>query len=161
MLTLAKLLLSQDVPVHAIGIQGHYEFGEVPYEEIETTFEEIRRLGLKVMISEVDIDVVKRGKWWADDGKHREELKSFDPYKDGLTPELESELAAQYGKLFELYARNADVVERVTFWGLHDGANWLNHYPWERKNHALLFDRELKKKPAYHAVIKALLKHQP
>jgi len=137
MLTLAKLLLSQDAPVHAIGLQGHFEFGEVPYEEIETTFEEIRRLGLKVVISEVDIDVVKRGKWWADDGKHREELKSFDPYKDGLTPELESELAAQYGKLFEVYARNADVVERVTLWGLHDGANWLNHFPWERNDYTV------------------------
>ena len=51
---------------------------------------------------------------------------------------------------------HADVVERVTFWNLHDGQSWLNYFPWRRANHPLLFDRDRKPKPAFDAVIRAL-----
>ena len=43
--------------------------------------------------------------------------------------------------------RHADVIERVTFWGLSDTRSW------RRGQDALLFDGQLNPKPAYKAVI--------
>ena len=154
---LIKYLKSKNAPVDAIGLQGHYEFDDVPYEDLDFTLNEIRKLGLKVVISEVDIDIVKRGKWWADGNKHREELKSFNPYKDGCPPEILKRQAEQYAKLFKVYAKHADIIERVTFWNLHDGQSWLNYFPWNRENHPVLFDRAAAAKPAFYSVRKVLL----
>ncbi|MDG1875306.1 MAG: endo-1,4-beta-xylanase [Mariniblastus sp.] len=153
---LIKYLKAQKAPIHAIGLQGHYELDAVPFEDLDFTLTEIKKLGLKVVISEVDIDVVKRGKWWADGNRHREELKTFDPYKDGCSVEVLKRQAQQYGKLFRIYAKHADNIERVTFWNLHDGDSWLNHFPWTRANHPLLFDRQLTRKPAFYSVQKVL-----
>lgn len=157
---LIKYLKSQNAPVDAIGLQGHYELDNVPFDDLEFTLNEIRKLGLKVVISEVDIDVVKRGKWWADGNKHREELKSFDPYKDGCPSEILKRQAQQYEKLFRVYAKHSDIIERVTFWNLHDGHSWLNYFPWNRENHPVLFDRQALAKPAFYAVQKVLLERR-
>ena len=157
---LIRYLKSQNAPVHAIGLQGHYELDGVPYEDLDYTLTEIKKLGLKVVISEVDIDVVKRGKWWADGNKHREELKSFNPYPDGCPAEILQEQAKQYEKLFAVYAKHADNIERITFWNLHDGQSWLNTYPWDRENYPVLFDRDSKPKPAFYTVRDQLLEQR-
>ena len=52
------------------------------------------------------------------------------------------------------------MIERVSFWNLHDGQSWLN-FPWNRVNHPLLFDRQGQPKPAFDAVIEALRERQP
>ena len=160
LLKLIKYLQEKEAPIHAIGIQGHYDLDNVPIDGLETTFNEIRKLGLKVIITELDIDVVKRAKWYQENGKFRDELKSYDPYKDGLPPEVAREQAEQYGKLFQLFVKHSDVIERVTLWGLHDGVSWLNTFPWDRVNHPMLFDRQLAPKLAYDAVMEALLEGQ-
>ena len=157
---LVEYLQSKNIPIDAVGLQGHYELDEVPYEDLDLTLNKLREYGLKVVISEVDIDVVKRGKWWADGGSHREELAKYDPYADGCPEEILKRQADQYAKLFEVYAKHSDIIERVTFWNLHDGESWLNYFPWKRSNHPLLFDRNLKQKPAYQAVIDVLSKYQ-
>ena len=42
-----------------------------------------------------------------------------------------------------------------TVWGLDDGTSWLNGFPVRgRTNHPLLFDRQLKAKPCYDALVK-------
>ena len=63
---LIEYFQSKDVSIDAIGLQGHYELDDVPYEDLEFTIGKIREYGLKVVISEVDIDVVKRGRWYQD-----------------------------------------------------------------------------------------------
>ena len=128
----------------------------MPYEQLEQTFATARELGVKVVISELDIDVMNRSKWWAENNKYREELKTFDPYKDGLPAEVAQQQAEAYGRLFDIFERNSDVIARVSFWNLHDGESWLNYFPWDRTNHPLLFDRQMEPKPAFAAVIKAL-----
>ena len=108
---------------------------------------------MKVVVSELDIDVIPRSRWWADGGKHREEMARLDPYRDGCPPEVLKRQAEQYGRLFEIFRRHADTIARVSFWDLHDGQSWLNDFPWKRVNHPLLFDRAGKAKPAFEAVI--------
>ena len=48
-----------------------------------------------------------------------------------------------------------DVVERVTFWGLSDRRTW------RLGQHPLLFDSKNQRKPAYAAIVDALLHPNP
>ena len=143
------------VPVHAIGIQGHFELDKIPYENLEATINLIKSFGLKMVVSELDIDVVTRSKWWAENGKYREELTTYDPYNPACPPKILKQQAVEYAKIFALFSKHADSIQRITFWGLHDGQSWLNDFPWKRKNHPLLFDRNSEPKPAYHTVLSA------
>ena len=156
MLKLLADLRVRKAPVHAIGLQGHYELDKVPYAELEKTLIALRAAGMKAVVSELDIDVIPRSRWWADGGKHRAEMAKINPYADGCPPEILARQAEQYAKLFALFRRYPDVIIRVSFWNLHDGQSWLNDFPWKRVNHPLLFDRQGQPKPAYHSVLQAL-----
>jgi endo-1,4-beta-xylanase len=157
---LLRILREKNVPIHAIGLQGHYEIDRVPFAELEATLAAMRELRMKVVVSELDIDVIPRAKWWADGGKHRDELSKLDPYRDGCPPEILQRQAEQYAQLFRLFRKYSDVIVRISFWNLHDGQSWLNDFPWKRANHPLLFDRDGKPKPAYDSVIAALQQPQ-
>jgi endo-1,4-beta-xylanase len=153
---LVQSLKAKHVPIHAVGLQGHYEIDRVPLKELEATLVEMHKLGVNVVISELDMDVIPRGRWWADGGKYRDELSKLDPYHDGCPSEVLQRQAEQYAQLFRLFRNHADTILRVTFWNLHDGQSWLNTFPWRRVNYPLLFDRHGEPKPAFSAVIKAL-----
>lgn len=150
---LVRSLRAKNVPVHAVGLQGHYELGRLPMADLEATLVALRELGVKVVVSELDIDVIPRARWWADGGKYREEMEKLNPYRDGCPPEILRQQADEYARLFQLFRKHAEVIERVSFWNLHDGQSWLNGFPWRRVNHPLLFDREGQPKPAFDAVI--------
>ncbi|MFK7770080.1 MAG: PVC-type heme-binding CxxCH protein [Mariniblastus sp.] len=156
LIELLRKLKAAGAPVDAYGMQGHFELGDDSLGQLRETFEELRKMGIKVVVSELDIDVVTRGKWWSEGGKFREELKSFDPYKDGLPSEIEQQQVQQYVELFKLFNEYSDIIERVSFWNLHDGQSWLNYFPWERVNHPLLFDRDRKTKPVFDAVYETM-----
>lgn len=160
MLRLLAKLKAQQVPVHAIGLQGHYEIDRVPYEALEKTLLALRAIGMKAVVSELDIDVIPRGRWWADGNKHRAEMAKVDPYADGCPPEILARQAEQYARLFRLFRKYDDVIARVSFWNLHDGQSWLNTFPWKRVNHPLLFDRQGLPKPAFDRVMQALREPQ-
>ena len=49
--------------------------------------------------------------------------------EDGLPPEVAEAQARFYGRLFRVVLKHPGVVTRVTFWGTHDGASWLNFWP--------------------------------
>lgn len=155
-LDLLAQLKQRGAPVDAYGVQGHFELGEDAVAPLRELFGELRKLGIKVVVSELDIDAIPRGRWWADGGSHREELSRLDPYRDGLPDAVARKQAAQYAGLFRLFVENADLIERVSFWNVHDGESWLNDFPWKRANHPLLFDRNLRPKPAFDAVERAL-----
>ncbi len=156
LIELLTKLKAAGAPVDAYGMQGHFELGDDSLGQLRVTFDQLREIGIKVVVSELDIDVVTRGKWWADGGKHRDELKSFDPYTNGLPMEIEQIQIEQYIELFKLFDEYSDIIERVSFWNLHDGQSWLNYFPWERVNHPLLFDRNRQTKPVFDAVYKTM-----
>ena len=107
---------------------------------------------------QLDIDVIPRARWWANNGAERETLAKVNPYKDGCPPEILQRQAEQYARIFQIFNKYSDQILRVTFWNLHDGQSWLNYFPWDRVNHPLLFDRAGKPKPAYEAVLRELKK---
>lgn len=149
-------LKQRGVPVDAYGVQGHFELGDGVLPQLRETLDALRKLDLQVVVSELDIDVVTRSRWWADEGKHRAELASYDPYKDGLPPEIEQQQIKQYVELFKLFDEYQDMIARVSFWNLHDGQSWLNYFPWKRTNYPLLFDRDRRPKAVFSAVYESL-----
>jgi endo-1,4-beta-xylanase len=80
-------------------------------------------------------------------------LARFNPYTNGCPAGVLQRQAEQYRKLFSIFRRHSDGIARITFWDLHDGRSWLNHFPWERVNYPLLFDRNANPKPAFGAVL--------
>jgi len=156
MLRLIDSLRAQNTPIHAVGLQGHYELDAVPFDDLEKILSAMKSLGMKVVVSELDIDVIPRARWWANNGVEREALSKLNPYRDGCPPEILERQAEQYARLFRLFKKYSDQIIRVTFWNLHDGQSWLNDFPWKRVNYPLLFDRHGEPKPAYTAVLREL-----
>jgi endo-1,4-beta-xylanase len=152
LLRLLREFKAHGVPIHVVGIQGHWELDGIPFQDIEETIEAVSRLGVKVAITELDLGVVHRGRWWADGGRHREELKQRDLYANGCPADVMQRQAEQCGRLFRLLLKHADAVDRVTFWGLHDGRSWLNDWPWKRTDYGLIFDRRFQPKPAFFSI---------
>jgi endo-1,4-beta-xylanase len=153
-------LKQQGAPVDAYGMQGHFELGDDSISQLRETLDELRKLNMKVVVSELDIDVVTRGRWWAEGGKYRDELATYNPYKDGLPEEIKQKQLEQYVELFKLFDQNSDIIERVSFWNLHDGQSWLNYFPWRRVNYPLLFDRNRRPKQVFDAVYASLMTAQ-
>jgi endo-1,4-beta-xylanase len=68
---------------------------------------------------------------------------------------MQKKLADRYAEFFACFVKHADVIERVTLWGVYDRTSWLNNYPVRgRTNYPLLFDRNYQPKLAFYAVIK-------
>ncbi|MGA2255450.1 MAG: endo-1,4-beta-xylanase [Thermoguttaceae bacterium] len=125
-----------------------------------TTLRQAAGNRLKVMITEMDIDVLPRSRGFGADIAATER-QGRDPYRAGLPDEVQQKLADRYGELFAMIMRYPQVT-RVTLWGISDGQTWLNNYPvWGRTNYPMLWDRQLHPKPAFDAVIKALQSVKP
>ena len=153
-LRLLRSLKDQGVPVHAVGIQGHWGVDQIPLEEIEKSIVEFSALGLKVLITELDLSVLPSKYWGADVSIQQARDEGLDPYTAGLPSEVAARQAGQYAALFRILWKHRDKIGRVTFWNLHDGASWKNNFPIKgRTDHPLLFDRTLQPKPAYHSVL--------
>jgi endo-1,4-beta-xylanase len=159
---MVRMLKKQGVRIDGIGIQGHWGLNYPKKEYIEAAIDSFASLGVKVMITELDIDVLpltKEGQIIGTGLVHPqydlEEFKAFlDPYKDGLPADIQQQLANRYAELFEIFYRKKDKIDRVTFWGLHDGMSWKNDYPIpHRTNYPLLYDRDKKPKPALKAIL--------
>lgn len=157
---LLKELQAAGVPLTGVGIQEHVNLVWPAVELVDAAIADYAALGLKVMITELDVDLLPHPKkadertteLHAEDGYD----PALDPYRDGLPAEIQRQLAERYARLFGVYLKHADVVERVTFWGVTDEGSWLNRFPIRgRVSHPLLFDRLGEPKPAYHAVIEA------
>jgi endo-1,4-beta-xylanase len=124
-------------------------------EEIDRMLSEYGKLGVKLMITELDMNVVPQpGQGTGAEVTDRiDRSKALNPYPDGLPEEKQRELAQRYADIFRILVKHKDVIDRVTFWGVHDGQSWLNYFPVERSSYPLLFDRQLKPKPAFEAVV--------
>ena len=142
------------VRIDGVGIQGHWHLGKVPFKEIEASILAYSAMGLKVMFTELDIEVLPRNFSGADVGQRMASDPSLNPYVNGLPDSVQQQLAKDYEELFRLFLKHQDKISRVTFWGVNDGQSWLNGWPVRgRTNYPLLFDRNNQPKPAYYKVM--------
>jgi len=158
---LIRDLQSKGVRIDGIGIQGHWFLDYPSIEELETSILALSKLGLKLMVTEMDIGVLP---FYPVDSKlvdissfAPEMQKKHNPYPDGLPDSVQKELANRYAELFSLFHKHRDKFSRVTFWAVHDGQSWRSYMPISgRADYPMLFDRHCKPKPAFYAVCKTV-----
>ncbi len=155
-IALIKKIQQAGVRIDGVGIQGHWHVGKVPFKEIEESILEYAALGIKVAITELDIEVLPRNFTGAEVSQQMKTETNSNPYVKELPETVQKQIADDYGRLFKLLLKHKDKIARVTFWGVHDGQSWLNDWPIPgRTNYPLLFDRNGKPKPAFYSVIAA------
>lgn len=153
-IALIKKIQAAGVRIDGVGIQGHWHLGKIPLTDIEESIQQFSDLGIKVMITELDIDVLGRNVQGADVNQRMQGNGQMNPYVNGLPDSVQQQLSDDYSALFKLFLKYKDKISRVTFWGVNDGQSWLNGWPIPgRTNYPLLFDREFKPKPAFYKVI--------
>jgi len=160
---MVKMLQKNGIRIDGIGIQAHWGLNFPKTEYIESAINAYAELGLKVMITELDVDVLPItkegqviGKGLLDSQFELEEFEVFlDPYQNGLPPEIERQLAKRYQELFEIFYKHRNKIDRVTLWGVDDSMSWKNTYPISnRTNYPLLWNRNLQPKSAVDLILK-------
>lgn len=159
---MVKMLQKAGIRIDGVGMQSHWGLDYPKTKYIEEAIDAYSSLGIKVMITELDVDVLpltKEGQIIGNTMSHEqfqlEEFKDFlDPYQKGLPDAQQKELTNRYTELFKIFYNKRDKIARVTLWGLHDGMSWKNDYPIpNRTNYPLLYSRDKKPKPAFEAVL--------
>jgi endo-1,4-beta-xylanase len=130
-------LMGQDVPIQAVGIQGHLladQFHKRFHENAYRKFlREISDRGLKILITEMDV---------LDDGLPK-------------APKIRDQKVADVYRHYLDVALDEPDVKAVISFGLTDRYTWLDEdYPRDDGAHRrpLAFDRNMKAKPAYFAI---------
>lgn len=158
-----KRIQEEGIKVDGIGMQGHWGLEKPSIEDIEKSILDYASLGVKVAITELDINVLP-SPWdlvGADVNQNFEGSKKMNPYPKNLPDSIQTKFANRYQDIFKLFLKHQDKISRVTFWGVNDGQSWLNDWPIKgRTNYPLLFDRELKPKAAYDSIVALKLKHK-
>lgn len=131
-----KKLLSEGIPVHGIGLQGHWNVNDPSEKNLRDAIDKFSSLGLKIQITELDVKVITSG---------NDTIKSF-------TPEREQKQIDQYKMIFKVLREKKNVITGVTFWNVTDGRSWLDKP--NRQTFPLLFDYKFKQKKAYWEVVK-------
>lgn len=153
-IALIKKIQAAGVRIDGVGIQGHWHVGKVPLTAIEESIVQYAALGVKVMITELDIEVLPRNFQGADVNQRMTGNAALNPYQQGLPDSVQQQLTNDYEALFKLFVKHKDKISRITFWGVNDGQSWLNNWPvMGRTNYPLLFDRNFQPKPAFYKVI--------
>ena len=159
---MVRMLQMNGIKIDGIGIQAHWGLNFPKNEYITAAIDTFAALGVKVMITELDVDVLPLtkegqviGKSLQDPLYQLEEFETYlDPYKNGLPDDVQAQLTARYKELMQIFYDRRDKIDRVTIWGLHDGMSWKNGYPIpNRTNYPLLFNRDRTPKPAFDAVL--------
>jgi len=157
---LIESLKERGIRIDGVGIQGHW-FLEYPrLEEIEAYILALSRIGVKVIVSEMDISVLPIYPVESEAVDISLLIPEFqrvhNPYVDGLPESVEKALADRYVELFSLFHKYRENIKRVTLWAVHDRQTWRNYLPISgRKDYPMLFDRNCKPKLA----LKSLIEH--
>jgi endo-1,4-beta-xylanase len=140
MLALIEREKVRGTPITCLGIQSHLTALEQPctHPELRAFLREIRAMGLSVMITEMDVS-------------------------DHLCPrdrrQRDAIVADTYRAYLELILEEAEVLA-VSTWCLSDDRTWLNGFrprPDGAPQRPLLYDKAVRRKPAWQSVKHALL----
>jgi endo-1,4-beta-xylanase len=129
--------------IEGIGMQEHHNLG-VSYYAIENTINLFRPLGVKISVAELDVLAQPWGQF-SSTGSGTGKAANSTVLNSGLIEQM-----IKYTEYMRLYIKNADIIERVSFWGVTDNRSWRS------AGLPLLFDPQSRAKPAYYGLIKAL-----
>jgi endo-1,4-beta-xylanase len=138
---LLKQLIDDGVPVHGVGLQGHWSINYPSEKDLRDAIEKFSSLGLKIQITELDVSVYMPNE--------------TNPEDNVFTADREKKQIEKYGMIFRVFREYKNVITGVTFWNISDKSSWLDNFPVKgRKNYPLLFDQNMKPKKAFLEVIK-------
>ena len=161
---LVKRLQAAGIKISGIGTQMHVKLDRPSAQLVDDTLGAFGELGIKVNITELDVDMLPAAIKENGAGVELNAAPSpaLNPYPDGLPPSAQQALTDRYASLFALFVKHRSAIGRVTFWGVTDADSWLNNWPVRgRRNYPLLFDREGNPKPAYASVIETATQANP
>jgi endo-1,4-beta-xylanase len=138
MVAMVKDLKSKGVKIDGIGHQSHYARAWPRLADVEAAIDTIATTGVTQHITEMDIALNQN---------------VADTLVTAATPELLSAQADRYREFMTLFMRKRQQVTAVLVWGIGDAYTWLTGWPTKRFEAPLLFDTQLKAKPAYIAVM--------
>jgi endo-1,4-beta-xylanase len=139
-------LKNAGIPIHGIGLQGHWALNEPAKEQLESTLKDFAGTGLILQITELDISVYPK--------EHNARERKSEDSNTAYTPEKQKKQEEVYKMCFELFRKYKDQITSVTFWNVSDRHSWLDNFPVrDRKDYPLLFDANLKPKTSYFKVV--------
>lgn len=141
---LVKSLKDAGVPIHGVGLQGHWSVNNPSREELEKSIQMFSSLGLQVQVTELDVSVYGGRQGGQLIQGRRDTTATF-------TPEMEQQQRDKYKMVFDVFRQHKDKLTGVTFWNVSDRYSWLDGRG--RKNYPLLFDMNRQPKKAYWDVV--------
>ena len=159
---MVKKLKAQGIKIDGIGMQCHIGLDYPDINEFEKSVEAFAALGVKVMITEMDISVLSMPdkNVGAEISRSYEYQKKMNPYTEGLPDSINTAFEKRYLDFFKLFLKHKDVISRVTTWGVNDGQSWKNNWPMRgRTDYPLLFDRKNQPKPVVNMIIEEARKY--
>jgi len=159
---MVKKLKAQGIKIDGIGMQCHIGLDYPDINEFEKSVEAFAALGVKVMITEMDISVLSMPdkNVGAEISRSYEYQKKMNPYIEGLPDSINTAFEKRYLDFFKLFLKHKDVISRVTTWGVNDGQSWKNNWPMRgRTDYPLLFDRKNQPKPVVNMIIEEASKY--
>ena len=148
---------AKGVRIDGLGLQGHWGMDYPKLEEIDHMLTEYGKLGVKLMITELDINVLPQP--GQQHGRRHHAQRRAAQASSTRTPTACPTISSRRWpsatpRSSASSCKHRDKIDRVTFWGVHDGQSWLNDWPVRgRTTYPLLFDRQLQPKPAFEAVV--------
>jgi len=120
--------------IDGVGMQAHYGTS-TSAANVRSSIQKFASLGIKVAISELDIEMKSVG-------------KSSGTGKNYQTTDAEQRVQAlAYAQLFNVFKENKEHITRVTMWGMDDEYSWISF------GNPCLWDGNLKPKQAFWAVV--------
>ncbi|MBE3135490.1 MAG: endo-1,4-beta-xylanase [Acidobacteria bacterium] len=157
---LVKHLRDLGLRIDGVGEQAHWGVDDPPLADIDATVGAVAAgTGLKVLLTELDVDVLPRepDMWGADLSRKVAIRATTNLYPNGLPDAEQRRLAQRYADIFAIVMKHRQVVSRVTLWGVTDAQSWLHDFPIPgRVNYPLLWDRQGRPKRAFEAVVEVL-----
>ena len=135
---MVKKMQQQGVPIHGIGMQGHYNIYGPSEEEIDAAISKYSQIVKHIHVTELDVRT--NAEMGGQLRFSRGEQKPLAPYLQALQND-------QYNRIFRVFRKHRDVIDCVTFWNLSDSDSWLGV-----DNHPLPFDEHYKAKPVYRII---------
>lgn len=146
--SLAKELKEKGLRIDGIGMQSHMGLDYPDLGEYEKALKAFGTTGCNVMITELDMSALPTVNTGANVSDTAEYQQALNPYPDGLPEEVARQWNARMDSVMQIYLNNADLITRVTAWGVSDGDSWKNDWPIPgRCEYPLLFGRDHQPKP--------------
>ena len=153
---MVRSLQEKGLRIDGVGMQSHNGLTWPSNEDYEASMDAFAALGVKVMITELDMNVLPNPESFsgAEVSLSFAYSEKMDPYKNGLPADVAQRIDGRWVEFFRIYKRHAHQISRVCVWGLSDGDSWMNDWPIEgRTAYPLLFDRNNAPKPVVQDII--------